>query len=187
MIMNILKKVIAMKTKVPLRGMVISGLFAALIFLATYLFHIPTSNGGYVHFGDTIIYIAASLMPTPFAAVCAAVGGVLSDLLSPGGAVWAIPTLIIKPVLTLFFTSQYQNIICKRNIAAIFIAGVIGLAGYDLASALMFQNFIAPLLQLPIDIVQPIASGILFVFLGSALDKAKIKQRFDFSFEKTRP
>lgn len=175
-----------MKTNVPIRGLVTSGLFAALIFLATYVFHIPTSNGGYVHVGDTVIYLAASLMPLPFAAPCAAVGGALSDLLSPGGVVWAIPTLIIKPVLTLFFTSQHQNIICKRNIAAIFIASIVGVAGYDLASGLMFHNFIAPLLQLPLDIVQPIASGILFVLLGTALDKAKIKQRFDFSFIKIR-
>jgi|WetSurMetagenome_2_1015567.scaffolds.fasta_scaffold212129_1 uncharacterized repeat protein (TIGR04002 family) len=172
-----------MKTNASLRGWVTSGLFAALIFLATYLFHIPTAHGGYIHVGDTIIYLAASLMPLPFAAPCAALGGALSDALSPGGTVWIIPTLIIKPVLTLFFTSKCPKIICRRNIAAIFIAGIAGVAGYDLFSAIMYNNFIAPLLQLPIDILQPIASGILFVLVGGALDKVKIKQRFDFSFK----
>lgn len=175
-----------MRTNTSLRGWVTSGLFAALIFLATYIFHIPTAHGGYIHIGDTIMYLAASLMPTPFAAPCAALGGALSDALSPGGTVWVLPTLIIKPVLTLFFTSKCPKIICKRNIAAIFIAGIVGVAGYDLASALMYNNFIAPLLQLPLDILQPIASGILFVSLGAALDRIKIKQRFDFSFKNNK-
>ena len=173
-----------MKTNTSLRGLVTSGLFAALIFLATYMFHIPTAHGGYIHVGDTIIYLAASIMPTPFAIPCAAIGGALSDALSPGGAVWIIPTLLIKSVMTLFFTSKCHHIICKRNIAAIFIAGIVGLAGYYLASALMYNNFIAPLITLPLDILQPIASGILFVILGTALDKIKFKQSYDFSFTK---
>lgn len=94
------------------------------------------------------------------------------------------PHLDNKTCVNIVFTSKCPKIICKRNIAAIFIAGIVGVAGYDLASALMYNNFIAPLLQLPIDILQPIASGILFVSLGAALDKIKIKQRFDFSFKK---
>lgn len=173
-----------MKTSEKLRGIVTAGLFAALIFLATRVFQFPTAHGGYIHPGDTIIYLAASLMPIPFAAPAAAIGASLSDLLSPGGAIWAIPTLVIKSVMTLFFTSKYNNIICKRNVIALFAAGIFGLAAYALFSGVMYGNFIAPLLELPIDMLQPIASGILFVLLGTALDKMKIKRRFDFSFKK---
>lgn len=172
-----------MKNNNTVKGCVMAGIFAALTFLATYMLHIPTTNGGYIHIGDTIIYLAASLMPTPFAAPAAAIGGALSDALSPGSAAWIIPTAIIKPLMTLFFTAKSERIICKRNVAAIFIAAVVSLTGYALASGIIYGNFIAPLFQLPLDAVQPIASGILFVIIGTAFDKMKIKDRFDFSFK----
>jgi uncharacterized repeat protein (TIGR04002 family) len=173
-----------MKSKAKVRGIVTCGLFAALIFIATYMFHIPTVNGGYIHVGDAFIYLAASLMPTPFAAVCSALGGAMSDILSPGGAAWAIPTIIIKPVLTLFFTSKYNKIICKRNIAAVFLAGVIGVIGYGIAYDIMFGSLWGALLEMSVDVLQPIASGILFLVAGAAFDKSKIKNRFDFTFKK---
>lgn len=171
-----------MKSFNTLKGCVMAGIFAALTFLATYLLHIPTTNGGYIHIGDTIIYLAASFMPPPFAAPAAAIGGALSDALSPGSAVWIIPTVIIKPLMALFFTSKSKKIICKRNVIAIFLAAVVSLTGYALASGIVYGNFIAPLLQLPLDSLQPVVCGILFVIVGSAFDKMKIKNRFDFSF-----
>ncbi len=170
-----------MRTNKKLISLIFAGLFAALIFVATYSFHIPTSNGGYIHLGDTVIYIAASLLPTPFAAPAAAIGAALSDALSPGGIVWVIPTLIIKPLLTLLFTYKNSKIICKRNIIAIFLAAIVGVTLYDIAFAFIANSIISALLDLPMLILQPIASGILFVIIGIALDKANIKKRFNFS------
>ena len=42
---------------------------AALICVTTaYIFHIPFGvNGGYVHIGDSLIYLAAAFLPTPYA------------------------------------------------------------------------------------------------------------------------
>ena len=52
-----------------LRLLTLTGIFAALICLFTaYICHIPVGpNGGYLHFGDTFIYVAASLLPQPYA------------------------------------------------------------------------------------------------------------------------
>ena len=46
-----------------------TALFAALICVTTaYIFHIPFGvNGGYVHIGDSLIYLAAAFLPTPYA------------------------------------------------------------------------------------------------------------------------
>jgi len=65
-----------------LRLLVLTGLFAGLICLFTaYICHIPMgANGGYLHFGDTLIYVAASLLPQPYALLAAAIGGGLADL-----------------------------------------------------------------------------------------------------------
>lgn len=173
-----------MKRKGSLRGWVTSGIFAAIIFLATYLLHIPTTHGGYVHIGDAIIYLAASLMPVQYAVPCAAFGGALSDALSPGSAAYIIPTLIIKSILALLFTSKTEKILCRRNIIGIFLGAVVSLVGYGLFSGIVYGSFIAVIMQLPLDSFQPIASGILFVLLGGAFDKMHIKKRFDFTFTK---
>ena len=57
--------------------MTLTGLFAAMITLMTaYICHIPYgANGGYIHFGDALIYIAAVLLPRPYALAAAAIGG----------------------------------------------------------------------------------------------------------------
>ena len=64
--------------------MAVTGLFAAMITIMTaYIAHIPVGvNGGYSHFGDSLIYLAAVLLPTPYALVAAAIGGGLADLLT---------------------------------------------------------------------------------------------------------
>ena len=54
-----------------------TALFAALICVTTaYIFHIPFGvNGGYVHIGDSLIYLAAAFLPTPYAMFAGAIGG----------------------------------------------------------------------------------------------------------------
>ena len=60
-----------------LKYLTITGLMAAMITIMTaYICHIPTGiNGGYIHFGDSLIYLAAAILPTPYALAAAAVGG----------------------------------------------------------------------------------------------------------------
>lgn len=167
-----------MNTSNKTKNIVLTALFAAMICITiAFLFHIPTGfNGGYIHLGDTLIYLAAVLLPTPYAMVAAGLGGGLADALT-GGMLWVIPTIIIKPILVLFFTSKSDNIICKRNILAVFIAGVVGCFGYYLAGAIISGNFIAPLATLYLEFIQPIVNGIIFVVVGYALDKIKIREK----------
>jgi uncharacterized repeat protein (TIGR04002 family) len=165
------------------RGVVVSGLFAAIIFVVTML-HVPTPNQGYIHVGDALIYLAASLMPLSYALPCAAIGAAFADILS-GESYWAVFTVVIKAVLVLFFTSRRETILCKRNIAALFIAGIFGLVGYAIAGGILFGNMSAQFVLIPIQALQPIASGILYVIIARALDKMHLKQRFDFSFKQT--
>lgn len=166
-----------MKENIKTRNLVITALFAALIYVITAFLHIPTGfNGGYIHLGDILIYLAAVLLPTPYAMISAAIGAGLSDALS-GGMLWVLPTIIIKPVMVLFFTSKDNNIICKRNISAVFLAGIVGWFGYYLAGAIISGNFIAPLATFFMELIQPIASGIIFLMLSYSLDRIKIRKR----------
>ena len=53
---------------------VMAALFAAIITVVTaYVLRIPTGNG-YIHLGDSFIFLAASLLPLPYAIAAAAVG-----------------------------------------------------------------------------------------------------------------
>ena len=64
-----------------------TALFAALICVTTaYIFHIPFGvNGGYVHIGDSLIYLAAAFLPTPYAMFAGAIGGGLASILGLAG------------------------------------------------------------------------------------------------------
>ena len=64
--------------------MAAAGLFAAMITVMTaYICHIPYGvNGGYIHFGDALIYLAAVFLPRPYALAAAAIGGGAADLLT---------------------------------------------------------------------------------------------------------
>ena len=63
-----------MDTRQNLHRLVTAALFAAAITVVTaYLLHIPIPTGGYIHLGDTLIYLAACLLPVPYAAAAAAI------------------------------------------------------------------------------------------------------------------
>ena len=100
---------------VRMRYLTITGLFAAMIAIMTaYICHIPVgANNGYIHFGDSLIYLAAALLPTPYALAAAAIGGGLADLMT--SPLWAPATIIIKMLITIPFSSQSAKIVTKSQ------------------------------------------------------------------------
>lgn len=155
---------------------VLTALFAALIFLVTaYILHIPTpATGGYIHLGDSFLYLAASVLPTPLAIAAGGIGEALSDALT-GSIVYALPTLIIKSAMVLCFSAMGKKIITKRNIFAVIPAGVICIVGYYLTEAAFYHNFLSPLAEIPANLIQAGASAAIYILLGNALDKIKVK------------
>ncbi len=158
------------------RVLVSAALFAALVCVTTaYFLHIPVGNGGYVHIGDTFIYLAAVLLPTPYAALAAAIGAGMADILT-GATNWAFATIIIKPILVLFFTNKSNKIINVRNIIAAIMAGVVGTILYMIAEGIMYGSFQAAFVLSIVGLIQPIGSFIVFVVLGLVFDRIKIKE-----------
>lgn len=153
----------------------LTALMAAIIYVFTALFHVPSLTG-YVHVGDGFLFLAASVLPAPYAALAGGLGAGLSDLLS-GYAIWVPGTVLIKATTAFFFSGNRSTIINKRNIFGILPAGLLCVGGYYLYNALITGNFTAPLLEIPGNISQTVFSGALYLLLGFALDKAKAKQR----------
>lgn len=153
----------------------ISGVFAAIIFVFTAYFHIP-SHTGYTHIGDGIIYLAASLLPLPYAAAVGAIGALLADCLT-GFAMWAPASVIIKATAVLFFSSRSKKIVSLRNIIGLIPASLLCIGGYYLYESLITSNFTAPLSGIPGYITQSVLSSAFFIVLGLALDKFNAKER----------
>ena len=86
------------------RLLCVAAIFTALVFVVTAYLHIPTNNG-YIHVGDGIIYLAACLLPWPYAIAVGACGALLADCLT-GFAVWAPASVIIKALTALLFTAK---------------------------------------------------------------------------------
>lgn len=83
-----------MKNKTS-RQIVMAGLLAAMVFVATKMITVPLPAVGYGHLGDTMVYLSGIILGPVLGGISAGIGSFLADLFSPY-AVYAIPTLIIK-------------------------------------------------------------------------------------------
>ena len=152
-------------------------LFAAMICITTaFIFHIPFGvNGGYIHLGDTLIYIAAALLPMPYAMAAAAIGGALADLLT--APMWMLATLIIKATLPILFTSKKKTLVNLRNVFAVSGASLVSILGYCVAEVVLYGSKAALFASVTSSLIQAIGSGILFIVIGVSLDKMNFKQK----------
>ena len=174
-----------MRADSHLHRMVLAALFAAAIAVATaYLLHIPLPTGGYIHLGDTLIYLAACLLPTPYAVGAAAVGAGLADLLT--APEWVPATLLIKALVALLFTCRRERLLCPRNAAAVGAAALLSPTLYGLAFCIMMGTMDAFLPQFLGTLVQGVGSGAVFLALALCLDRLGFKRRLSGMTERRR-
>lgn len=173
---NVLKRDWTSLSKV--RYITTSSLMAALITIMTaYICHIPTGmNGGYIHFGDSLIYLAAVLLPRPYALAAAAIGGGMADILT--APMWTPATVIIKMLIVLPFSSESTKIVTPRNVFATVLAYFISGLSYFLAEYVLFGTWAVLLVSMAGNLIQSAGSAIFFVIFGYALDKVHIKKHF---------
>lgn len=165
---------------VKMRYITLTGLMAAMIALMTaYICHVPVGvNGGYIHFGDSLIYIAAALLPTPYALAAAAIGGGLADLMT--APMWAPATIIIKMLITIPFTNKAAKIITPRNVIATVIAYFISGVCYFFAEYILFDSFgSAFIASMSGSLIQSGGSAVFFIIFGIALDRVHIKAKLN--------
>ena len=112
------------------KTLVLTGMMTALVFIATVAIRIPVPfTQGYIHAGDTMIFVAAALLGPIPGMFAAGVGSALADLM--GYPQWVIPTLLIKGMMG-YLMGVFVNLHSKKAkqrgamILAIFSALVIG-------------------------------------------------------------
>lgn len=167
-------------SNLKLRIIVFTGLFAALVCVLTML-HIPVGNG-YIHVGDSLIYLSSMLLPFPCGLIAGGIGGGLSDLFS-GYPVYFLPTLIVKAInsLVIYLVAKRDGkIINIRSILAVIISGIVTVFGYYLVAVILYGGFKAQLATIPGNIIQAVGSAVIFIVLGLAFDAAKLKDKLKF-------
>ena len=147
----------------------ISAMFAALVFVATFLVKVPLPVG-YVHIGDGIVFLASALLPLPYAMVASAVGVGLADLCA-GYAIY-IPITVIIRILTVLFFSRKKQMLSWHNIIALAAAIVLCAVGYWAFEAIfVYESGIAALAGLPFNIAQSALGAIIYIVVSKAAGK----------------
>ncbi len=164
-------------------NIVIAAMFAAMVAVMTAFVQIKTPTGGYVHLGDSMIYLAASFLPLPYAVAAAAVGGGIADLLVYPETI--IYTVIIKAVNAVFFSAKDDKLLTKRNALMTIPSGLVTIVGYSLSKLIRMllagdsfhSALINALWKMPENAIQATASALIFILIAAAFDKADIKKR----------
>ena len=110
----------------------LSGIFAALIYIATTLFRLPVPiTQGYIHLGDALILLCASLLGW-LAIPAAAIGSMMADLIA-GYPLYCLPTFLIKGLVAavVVLMVNHKTPLWKAIIAFV-AAELVMVAGYFL-------------------------------------------------------
>lgn len=132
------------------KKLVLGALFMAMICVITRFtaILIPGSGSGYINAGDAIIYATAVVIGNPLAVIVAGIGSALSDIITPGGAIYWPGTLVIKAVMGLIVGLAYSKkeswkvYLPLMAIASLFMAGA-----YTAYQYLLYVFFHSGLIQ----------------------------------------
>lgn len=145
---------------------IMASLFAAMTTVGTMVIQVPTPTKGYIHIGDTIVYLGGILLGPVFGFLAAALGSFLADVFSPY-VIYAVPTFIIKGLDALMVGIIYRAISHSAknvwfHIAAFSVAVLAGttimVGGYYIFESYLY-GFKGALAGVPMNIIQGIGGG----------------------------
>lgn len=111
-----------MNTLNKTKTLTLTGLMTAAVTVATIAIMIPVPNtGGYIHAGDSMVFLSVLVLGWKYGAMAAGVGSALADILS-GYAQWAPSTLIIKTLMAVLMGLAIEKAMKSRRNTAI-VAG----------------------------------------------------------------
>lgn len=144
-----------MKTK----SLAYIGVLTAIAFVLTKFISFPIFGGfGYVHLGDSIMYLAAFLFGAVPAVAAGAAAGAIADAMS--FPIYIIPTLIIKTLMAFAAARIYKAV--RQKVLAMALALAAGsallVAGYYIADSLIFGNWLITAAAIPSNALQALFS-----------------------------
>lgn len=160
-----------------IQNLTILGLLIALVAVSTMMIKIPVvSTEGYIHLGDSMIFLAAIMFGKKKGAIAGGLGSAMADLLL-GYTHWILPTLIIKGLMGygigVIADQENDNIINVRNSIALIFGASWMVFGYFIAGGFMKGSFVISATSIPANLVQGFVGALLFIPIGVALKKTK--------------
>lgn len=160
-----------------IKELVESSLAIALICVGIMVLQIP-SAGGFIHLGDSIIFVTVVILGKKRGALAAGLGGFLADILS-GYAHWAVPTFIIKYIMAYIMGALVEKQHLKNKYSWIFgaaIGSVWQVFGYALAGTLIY-NFNTALADIPGNVMQSFSGAVIAIVIIFAASKTSLSKR----------
>lgn len=169
--------------------LVLTALMACLSIVAILMFRIPIpGDQGFIHLGDSIIFLTVLILGTRYAVPAAAIGHSMANLLV-GATIWAPWTFVIKGTMALiagvFIThmlrngenySPFKKTMIK--VTGMMLGGIFMIAGYYVAGGIMFRNWIVALVGIPWNIAQLMLGIVVALALSAALYKTPARKYF---------
>ncbi|HWK23130.1 MAG TPA: ECF transporter S component [Ureibacillus sp.] len=147
-------------TRTQTFDLIISALLIALVFVATVFINIklPTGNGGLVHLGTGMLFIASILFGPKKGALAGSVGMALFDLMS-GWTLWAPGTFIARGlqgyIAGKFAWSNGRNgNSIGFNLLGMVLSIPVMLAVYYVYEAILYNSWIMPAASIPGNLIQ---------------------------------
>jgi hypothetical protein len=170
---------------------VTTAMMTAMVMIATTFFKIPNAMG-YIHLGDGFVLLAAIILPKKYACFAGGVGAGLADIYG-GYAVWAPWTLVIKIVMVLI-VQLFFDFLMKRASNGKHIAKIAGIpfaelfayvlavlwtvSGYYVAQGFISGNWIAPVADVPGNVLQAAVGSIIAILVSVTLGKTSLGRSF---------
>lgn len=164
-------------SKVKTFDLIFTAMLAALVFVSTSLLNIklPIGQGGLIHLGTAMLFIAALLFGPKKGALAGAIGMGIFDLVG-GWLIWAPITIVARflqgfIVGKIAWSNGFKGDSVKLNIVAAVASMPVMIAVYYVGQAIMFKNWVAPLASLPGDIAQNLIGLLIAIPAVTVLKK----------------
>ena len=177
-------------------NLVLTAMMLCLVCLATYALKVPNPfTQGYVHLGDTFIFISVLTLGKKNGAIASAVGAALADIFG-GYAIFAVGTFIAKGLMAWVMGTFIEMGAHKATesdkdvrilshspyeIIAMVLGGLAEVIIYVFVNAAVYGNLNVGLLSIPGNIGQFVCSMIVAVVLVHALLKTPVSKYLTFA------
>lgn len=166
------------KTSQKTLDLIMTSMLAALIFLSTFFLNIklPISiNGGLVHLGTAMLFIASILFGPKKGALAGAIGMGLFDIVG-GWLLWAPITIVARGIQgfivgKIAWSNGRKGSSLAFNVIATIVSIPFMIAVYYFGEVILYGNWIVPLTSIPGDLLQNALGMIIALPVCIALKK----------------
>lgn len=161
--------------------LILSAMLIALVFVATLTLNIKLpikANGGLVHLGTGMLFIASILFGPKKGAIAGAIGMGLFDVVS-AWTLWAPITIVARGlqgyiVGKIAWSNGRKGNSIAFNVLAMIISVPFMVAVYYVGEGILYANWVAPLTSIPGDLVQNVLGMIVAIPVCILLRKTPI-------------